>query len=95
MCMHNIMLPWPLCNNSNICSDVECLADAMTAYMRSKGVACDCKPVALSSEVIGFVMPLTELADHDAMIHLMHALLNFRPKRSIWQPISHHHDVRD
>ncbi len=93
MQMHNIMSLWPLCNDSNICINEDISADAMRADMRSKGVACDkqvCKPVALSSKVVGFVMPLTELADHNAMIHLMHAFLNFRPKGSIWQPVSQH-----
>lgn len=43
-------------------------------------------PVAISCKVISFVMPLAQLAYDRAMIYLMHALLNFRPERPIWQP---------
>ncbi len=47
-------------------------------------------PVAFPCKVVGFVMPLTEFADDDAMINLVHALLDLRPKRAIWQSIPMH-----
>lgn len=43
-------------------------------------------PVAFASKVVGLVMPLAQLADHDSMIHLMHAFLHLRPEGTIWKP---------
>lgn len=53
-----------------------------------------CAPVAFACKVVGFVMPLTEFADDDTMINLMHPFLNFRPEGPIWQPVHDQHDKK-
>ena len=77
---------WTFCNQSALRWHQYLLKMRDASIDSTDGCVGTSAPIAFSCKVVGFVMPLAKFANDYAMIHLMHALLNLRPKRPIWQP---------